>query len=287
MIELYQLEQLTAIFRRGTLSKAAEELHLSQPALSRSMQKLERELRVPLFVRQKNKLEFNENGKLAVECAEKVLDQLQAMTERVRQFDRSQRTIFIGSCAPAPLWEITPALSGLFPDLAISGEIRENEALLQGLKSGTYQMIVLPYPVEEAGVFCVRYGEEHLLFSLPSTHPLSGSQALHLSDLNGETMLLRSNLGFWERLGGEKMPDTRFLVQEEDFAFDELVRASALPCFASDLVTKREGAMPNRVMVPILDPEANVTFYCLCQEKDRQRFSRFFSKLHDPVMERA
>ena len=46
MIELAQLRHLAAFHQSGTLSQAAEELHISQPALSRSMQKLEEELLV-------------------------------------------------------------------------------------------------------------------------------------------------------------------------------------------------------------------------------------------------
>ena len=99
-MELYQLKQITAIYRYGTISKAAEELHLSQPALSRSMQKLEEELQVPLFIRQKNKIEFNENGEMAVRYAEKILDQLKTMIVQIRQLDRSRHTISVGSCAP-------------------------------------------------------------------------------------------------------------------------------------------------------------------------------------------
>ena len=56
MFELYQLTQLIAIAECGTMSGAAGQLHLSQPALSRSMQKLEEELQVTLFDRKKNKI---------------------------------------------------------------------------------------------------------------------------------------------------------------------------------------------------------------------------------------
>ena len=279
MIELYQLTQLAAIAKHGTLSKAAEELHLSQPALSRSMQKLEGELQVSLFIRQKNKIEFNENGKMAVDYAEKILNELRSMSEQIRRFDRSRHTIFVGSCAPAPLWEIVPTLSELYPDLTIATEMKEPEILLRGLREKTYQMVILPFPVEREGLRCVKYEEEHLFFSLPPAHPLSGSKALHLIDLNGETMLLRSKIGFWNQMHQEKMPDTHFLVQEETFAFNALVKASALPSFTSDLVIKREGPVPNRVIVPILDKEANVTFYCLYRSGDKAALDRFLQTL--------
>lgn len=269
MIELYQLMQLVSIEKYGTLSKAAEALHLSQPALTRSMQKLENELQVSLFHRQKNKIEFNSNGKMALEYARKILDQIQVMTKEIRHFDRTQHTIFIGSCAPAPLWEILPTLSDLYPDMTISTEIKECEMLIRGLKDGTYQMIILPYSVDLEGVSCTEFRKEHLFFSLPKAHPLSGRKALHLKDLNGETMLLRSRIGFWDRIVQEKMPDTHFLVQEENFAFDELVKASVLPSFTSDLAIKRDGDTPSRISVPILDKEANVSYYCLVNQNNQ------------------
>ena len=278
MFEIYQLEQLLAFAECGTLSGAAERLHLSQPALSRSMQRLEHELQVPLFDRQKNKIEFNENGRMAAAYAQRIIGNCQDMINRIQAFDRSQRTILVGSCAPMPLWEIPPTLSDLYPDRTISSELRENGVLLQGLRDGVYQLIVLPYPVEEPGMACVRYGEEHLFFSLPPAHPLSGSRALYLRDLNGETMLLRNRLGFWRDVTDQKMPDTRFLEQE-DVAFDELVRSSALPIFTTDASLAREGSPPNRVNIPILDEEANVTYYCLYKPSDRNDLSSFIKAL--------
>lgn len=274
MFELYQLEQLLAVAEHGTLSSAAERLHISQPALSRSMQRLEAELQVTLFTRQKNKIELNENGRIAVDYARKIVEQSQDMVSRIQAFDRSQRTILVGACAPAPLWEIPPLLSDLYPDKTISSEIRENDVLLQGLRDGLYQLIILPYPLEEPGITCVKYGEEHLFFSLPPAHPLSGSKALYMKDLNGETMLLRNHLGFWRDVTDQKMPDTRFLEQE-DVAFDELVRSSALPSFATDVVLRREGNPVNRVHIPILDEEANVTYYCLYRPSEHSELNSF------------
>ena len=274
MFELYQLEQLLAVAEHGTLSSAAERLHISQPALSRSMQRLEAELQVTLFTRQKNKIELNENGRIAVDYARKIVEQSQDMVSRIQAFDRSQRTILVGACAPAPLWEIPPLLSDLYPDRTISSEIRENDVLLQGLRDGLYQLIILPHPLEEPGITCVKYGEEHLFFSLPPAHPLSGSKALYMKDLNGETMLLRNHLGFWRDVTDQKMPDTRFLEQE-DVAFDELVRSSALPSFATDVVLRREGNPVNRVHIPILDEEANVTYYCLYRPSEHSELNSF------------
>ena len=278
VFEIYQLEQLLAFAECGTLSGAAERLHLSQPALSRSMQRLEAELQIPLFDRQKNKIEFNENGRMAVEYARQVMEKCQDMISRIQAFDRSRRTILIGVCAPAPLWEIPPVLSDLYPDRTISSEMRENDVLLQGLRDDVYQMVILPYPVEEPGITCVKYEEEHLFFSLPPAHPLSGSKALYMKDLNGETMLLRNRLGFWRDVADQKMPDTRFLEQEV-IAFNELVKPSALPSFTTDVVLRREGGPQNRVNIPILDEEANVTYYCLYKPFGRNDLSAFFKTL--------
>ena len=64
MIETYLLEHLTAFKQYGTLSETAQSLHLTQPTLTRSMNKLEGLFDVALFTREKKRLHLNENGKL-------------------------------------------------------------------------------------------------------------------------------------------------------------------------------------------------------------------------------
>ena len=75
------------------------------------------------------------------------------------------------------------------------------------------------------------------------------------------------------------MPNTRFLIQEEAYAFDELVKASALPSFVSDLTIQREREAPNRIRIPILDEEANITYYLLHQTKDRKKLNPLLQRL--------
>ena len=73
---------------------------ISQPGLTRSMQRLEDDLGLSLFDRKKNKIELNENGKLAVEFAQKLLAEREEMIKELTKL--SQNHISFGSCAPAP-----------------------------------------------------------------------------------------------------------------------------------------------------------------------------------------
>lgn len=85
-------------------------------------------------------------------------------------------------------------------------------------------------------------------------------------------MLLRPNLGFWIRTL-ESLPDTRFLVQQEDYAFGELIRTSSLPAFTTDRVQRRYGATEGRVVVPISDPGTSVDYFVAYRSDDKKRLA--------------
>lgn len=271
MFELNQLTQLLTVAAEGTLSAAAEKLHISQPALGRSMKHLEEELAVPLFERQKNRISLNENGKLAVDYARKVVDDARDMKEKLQAHERARHTLRIGSCAPAPLWDLIPRISGDFPDMTVVSEIRTPEVLEEGLEEKKYQLLILPYSLKGEGITSFKAGKENLYFTLPSAHPLARRKSLSLSDLNGETMLLRPNLGFWGDIVKKAMPDTKFLVQPAD-AFNELIKFSILPSFVTDLSLQRETAPQGRVMIPIDDKSVHITYYGCCPDG----MARFF-----------
>ena len=89
MIEFNQLEHLVAIAKNKTISKAAEELLISQPGLTKSMQRLEEDLGLSLFNRKKNKIELNDNGLLAVEFAKKLLDGREEMIKELTKHNQN------------------------------------------------------------------------------------------------------------------------------------------------------------------------------------------------------
>lgn len=279
MIETYLLEQLVAVSECGTLSAASEHLHLSQSALSRSMKKLEDLLGVELFERGRNKISLNPNGILATEMAQNILEQQQELVERVRAFDRSRRTINLGSCAPIPMWELLPLLNQTFPEMTISSEMKDDDALLHGLHEGIYQIVVLHREQKDDALHCHFLGNEQLYISLPPAHPLAGFQQLHMKDLDGQTILLYSQIGFWYDLCLKTMPNARFLLQNEYEVFGELATVSALPCFTTNLGMKRGGVPDNRKIIPLIDEDANVNYYCACLKKEKEKLMPFLKNI--------
>ena len=281
MLEISQLEQLLVFAKFGTLSKAAEELHISQPSLSRTMQQIEGELGVSLFVRQKNRIALNENGQLAAEYAQKVFNQLSDMVFRIRTFDRMNNTISLGSCAPMPGIQMVQRLRRAYPDVTISSEIKGLLQLKNGLLQGTYQFIILPAAYGQTpkidGCTAVPFSEEHLMFALPETHPKAHAKSLSLADINGQNVILMPNIGFWQDILDKKMPDSHFLVQTDRTAFTDLIAASVLPYFTSNLSMNEYTQPDGRLLVPITDPEVNVTFYFIAKENDRKKFAKIFS----------
>lgn len=264
MLDLYEVKQLVAFAELKTLSKVAEEFHVSTPSITRSMQHLEEDFGVPLFVRGKNKIELNETGNMAVEYGRKLLQEAEQTVAQVRAFDQRRRTVVIRSCAPAPLWELLKKLNTGQEGMMVSSAICQNEEVMAALDDGSCDIGILPFPVENSSKFM----QEHLYVCVPESHDLAKHESLTFADINGFNFLLRTELGFWDTLCREKMPASKFLVQTDVDVFDELVNASSLPCFTTDYGQFLHNPYAGRVNIPVTDPEANVIFYV----KDRRLF---------------
>ncbi len=275
-MNMLDLEQLVAFAESGNLSAVAEQFSISQPSVTRTMQRLEAELGAELFTRSKNKIELNEVGTLAAEEAKLVLSQLHQMKLSVTALDRQRKTISVASCEVFCIAEIVSQLRSLFGGMTISSEIKTTAPLLMGLENGFYDLVILPFPKEEDGYLCKRIGEEHLMIALPETHRLAGRKTLTFADMNGENMLLYSEIGFWKEVVDEKMPGSRFLVQSERYTMQELMRHSTLPYFVTEKTVTPAFPPAGRKTLPVTDGEANPSFYLVTKAENKRRFKTLF-----------
>lgn len=267
MLDLSELYQFVTYAECGTLSAAAEILHISQPTLTRTMQHIEEAFGVPLFHRGKNRLELTDTGKVAVEQSRSLLAEADKAIQTVQTFERNQHMITVHSCAPAPLWSLLPELSRRFPENIISSKLTNTDEIIQNVLSGNADIGILPASCPQKNLLCIPYLKENLYVCAPREHVLAKQSSLSLSQLNGFNCLLRDELGFWADLVKEKMPASRFLVQTDEFEFEELARTSTLLCFSSNMNNDFNQALSERKLIPLTDPEVNVTYHLISSVK--------------------
>lgn len=263
MLDLEGLEQLIAFEKCGTLSRVAEKFNISQPSITRNMKKIEEDFGVSLFERGKNHISLNETGKLAVECAGKVLQEAENAISKVQNFDKRQKTIVIEACAPAPLWSLLPELGKKYPDKTFSSATCDIEQIIWDVREGNCDFGVLPYEYEDKDLQSLPYIEEKLAVCVRTDHELAGYEEVNFAQINGFNCLVREEIGFWSGLCKEKMPASRFLVQTDEFELEELIRTSTLLCFTTNLADWPEKLMENRKEIPIIDNEANVRYHVI------------------------
>lgn len=277
MIDFDILQQFITFSQVGTLRETAEKLHISQPTLTRNMQKLEEIFEVPLFCRTKNRISLNETGFIAAKDAAALINQTENMLLRARDFDRKSRTVMFGTCTPVHIPDIVRRISSLYPEATISSEVKSVVQLLEGLNDQTYQLALLPFCPEAENLCSMKWGEEHLHFALPKQHRFAHRKSLRAAEMNGETMLLFQDIGFWYDLVTQKMPDSHFLMQTDRYSFLKLVESSVMPCFTTNLFLDsylNTASAIERVAVPITDSELNVCFYLVYPKEHAGKWER-------------
>lgn len=281
MIELRLLEQLAAFYKCGTLSAAAEVLLISQPTLTRSMKQLEDELGIKLFVRGKNHISLNETGIRAAEYANQVLSQAEDFEMRIKAYDRSLHTISIGYCAPVPQLVMMPIINNVFSGMTISSDMKSDEKFEENLLQGIYQLAITHFKPENEKLFFKKCGSESLYMSFSQGNPLAFYPQVYLKDIDGLSVLLLSQIGFWTDVHREKTPNTKYLLQIEESSFIELAGNSEYPTFTSSYFIDRNETMPGRINVKLADSECSTDYYLVCLECDKKKYEKLFNLVNE------
>ena len=168
--------------------------------------------------------------------------------------------------------------------MTLSSSIKSTASVLEDVKSGHCLLAVLPDMPEEGSIpetYRSRpFMKENLAVCVPPDHMLAGYKEVSFEVLNGYNFLLGTRLGFWDDMCREKMPASRFLVQTDQFTMQELIRESSLPCFVTDVAEYDEKIYGDRIVIPISDQEAKITFHIVYDGTDK-KYAPAFAQLFD------
>ena len=262
VMDIDQLAYLVAVEEHGSILAASKHAHITQPSMSRSLRRLERELGHELFVRRSNKVELNGAGKLAVRHAREILEARERLDRDLADLERVERSLRVGSIAPAPTWNLTARVIERFPGTILEADMMDEDSIEARLLDGTIDLAISRRPSPIPSIACVPLMTEHLFLSAPSDSPLARAEWVTWKDLNGKRFLLYELIGFWKGLVIDKLPDSEFVMQKDREVFLQLVEGSDLLAFTTDAPQNR-GFPDDRTSVPIRDADAHATFYVL------------------------
>ena len=193
-MDLRDLRYFLAIAQNGSVSRAAEQLHLSQPALSEQIRKLEDELGAPLFARTSRGVHLTDAGEALLPHARTVLAQADVAADAVRQVTRGlvgTLTLgFIDSAALAILPPLIHRFSERYPDVKLRLRELGTRVQLEAIEQGTIDVGIVRGPIWNPELAGRRITTETLLVALPSTHRLAGEERVRVADLHDDGFIM-------------------------------------------------------------------------------------------------
>ena len=191
---LQELRYLVALADKGHFVRAADACHVGQPTLSTQLKKLEDYLGVTLFERNKHQLRPTPIGEQIIERARRALDVIEEIRDLAkRDHDPMNGPLRLGvipTLGPYLIPHLLPAIRASLPQLHLF--LREDLTvnLLERLRQGGLDALLLALPVRGEDVDAMELFNEPFVVALPRDHRLAGRRHLSEADLAGENVLL-------------------------------------------------------------------------------------------------
>ena len=191
-----QLEYFVALSRALNFRQAATDCHVTQPALSAQIQKLEQGLGVQLFERDRRKVLLTDAGKALIERAERLLTDIDEFVAQAAQASAEPlagplRIGVIPTIAPYALPRIVPAIRREHPRLKLLFREGQTDEILADLSRGDLDVCLLALDVPlPASVETLSLFEDAFLVAMPKEHRLAKESQLALSELDDEEILV-------------------------------------------------------------------------------------------------
>ena len=200
-MDIRTLEYFLVIAREESITAAADILHVSQPALSRQLKELEKELEKKLFVRESRGISLTEDGLLLKKRAEEMVTLMEKTKKELKNTDETLAgDIYIGAGEAESVHYLTEAayrLKTTCPDICFHISSGDTEDVLDQLNKGLidFALIVsLPDTRDKKYNYIHLPKEEMWGVLLPEKHPLAEKETIKADDLIPEPLIISNEL---------------------------------------------------------------------------------------------
>jgi DNA-binding transcriptional LysR family regulator len=232
-MELRHLRTIAAVARHGSFSKAAEELHLAQSAVSQQVRRLERELGVEVFRRTSRSVDLTAEGEVILGYAQRVLREVDGLHSELGELTGLVRgEVRIGGMYPTGPYDLAEMLAEFrrrHPGVAINMVEDTQDDLLARLRADELDCAFTAVEPDSLGdeYAATLIWEEEFVVALPSGHPLADGGHVTFEQLAGEALIAyRENSALRRRL--ERTMADRGLAPRNAFICTEMAAVRAL-----------------------------------------------------------
>jgi DNA-binding transcriptional LysR family regulator len=266
-MELNSLRQFLVVARLEHLSRAADELHIAQPSLSRTIARLESDVGVPLFDRS-GRLRLNDTGRLFRDHVERALGELDAGRRAVTEAtSQGLGTVRLASETFLTLTRPLAAYKRAHPAIEIALHWSPPEDMARRLRAQEVDLCVASQPIHAEGLESVRLFEDAVGVGVPLDHPLASRTSVTIDEL-ADQPFVTAREGHWLRRLLDRLFAARDLTpqivceSDEHSAIADLISAGLgiglAPAFARRSITQAPVAW-----IPVANPDCRrtVTLY--------------------------
>lgn len=215
-LTLRQLKVFEAVARQRSFSRAAEMLHLSQPAVSMQVKQLEESIGLPLFEQMGKKIFLTEAGQEMFHYSRVIaeqLDEMEGVLSRMKGLEQGRLKITVVSTANYFAPQLLASFCQRHPDVTINLDVTNREVLLQQLANNETDLAIMGQPPEGQDLTAESFMQNPLVVVASPGHVLAGKKHIPVQQLAGETFLVR------EAGSGTRSAMERFF-QEHGIAFN-------------------------------------------------------------------
>jgi LysR family transcriptional regulator, benzoate and cis,cis-muconate-responsive activator of ben and cat genes len=195
-MELRHLRYFAAVARHLSFSRAAEELHVSQPPLSRQVQELEKELGVALFDRKGKRIELTQAGEFLSIEARRILDGIEMALRTASAIGGSESSSLKIGCVNFLMYATLPPLFEMLreraPDLRLELSVMSTEAQERALRSGSIDLGFVRSWIT-TGLIFEPLTEERLAVIFPAGSKVDSDPASCIKSLSGRPFIAISS----------------------------------------------------------------------------------------------